>query len=199
MQNPKKSLTVGSSRGMEVLRQCEEIMDHPDNRSFLKDPIVILQFQACDTVLSKLTSRAICEKLSKAKVGNIRAAIQIQTMWMVTYLYYLRNEGVSLVVQEPPYSQNNSPVRERLKLDINNPVNSWSFDSSKPIKTREPVVRIVPTQSGLYMELRKVTKVEGFSFSSVLKDSWVADEEMMSIRVDPAKIKEKLRLFGFLK
>ena len=188
-----------SNAAAQLLAQYKKVMEGRCMEDVQKDPIVSINMKLCQRLISARTQQADLGLIKMATSEDLQSALQVQTLWLIIYLFSLKDQGVSVVVQEPPF---NDPTmqpkaKKRLVMTYGNPMSFWSVDITKGVMPKQPLVRLIPMQSGLYVELRKITQCDGMSLRSVHRESWQFDPDTMGKPVDLDSIKTRLKSNGF--
>lgn len=184
----------------QLMAQYFEIMENRDQDAVMKDPIIALHTKACESMIGMRKLQVKLHQLDKKSAERLNQVDKVHTLWVVTYLYTLKNYGINILVQEPPAARGEDPakkMKQRMSMLITQDTTVWSYEDKSQFKLKQPMVRIVPTSRGLHMELRKITGLEGDTVRTVLKDHWCFNADDMMAKVNKAEIREKLVSSGF--
>lgn len=189
----------------KLLGQYQETMEGRDMEEVLRDPIVTLNTSLCHHLISTRHKQAKMGLISMVTSERYARELKLNTLWLVIYLFTLKDMGVHIVVQDCPTNWDEVPTAKKfLELNINSKTSFWSMNAKKVKRSYRsynyPLVRIIPYRDGLFVELRKITSggvLAAESIRSTLKDSWKLSSKIMTRVVDKDEIRGKLVSSGF--
>ena len=201
MKNQTREGAKAKTAGQEteaLMGQFRKIVAVWGADKVMNDPIVSINTRICQALIKDKDTQATMGVLEMATKEAVQHDLKVQTMWTVIYLFSLKSRGVKVVVQEPPLMPDQVVKRNKYNvMSLNEPGMYWSKPEGNVIQRKQPLVRIIPIQDGLHLELRRVTSFDGLNIRSTYMDSWVCDKHMMKTEVDTVFIDEKLAGAGF--
>jgi hypothetical protein len=184
----------------QLMQQYHEVMEGRDEEGLMKDPIIKLHMSVCNRMIAMHNLQVKLKQLAKKEAEKLNNEAKLQTLWLVTYMCTLKECGVNVMVQEPPYAHGKDPskaTKQRMSMLITNDTTAWSYENRDQFKLKQPMVRIVPYGKGLHMELRKITGMEGDTVRTMLKDHWQFDAKAMTAKINKHEIQRRLVESGF--
>ena len=181
-----------------LMGQFRDIVNVWGMDQVMNDPIVSINTRVCQALVNGKVTQAQRSLIDMATSEVSQHDLKVQTLWTVVYLFSLKSRGVKVVVQEPPLAFEQVLKRHKYNaISLSEAGMYWSKPVDNVIQKKQALVRIIPIQEGLHLELRRVSSFDGLTVRSTYVDSWECQQHMMNRKVDMGLIDQRLEAAGF--